>query len=74
MGLVHNEKTKLTATWANGVATAAVAVGGIAPSIAAVTGSMSVMTALLLFLFWLIFGIGAHVTARAVLDRLKDQP
>ena len=40
MHLVHNEKIKLTATWLNGIAVAAVAVGGIAPSIAIVAGTI----------------------------------
>ena len=41
VSLIHNERTKLTATWLNGLATAAVAVGSIAPSIAAVSGTIS---------------------------------
>jgi hypothetical protein len=41
VNLIHNERLKLSATWLNGLATAAVAVGSIAPSIAAVTGASS---------------------------------
>ena len=39
MSPVHNEQTKLTATWLNGVAIATVAVGGIAPLVAVVIGT-----------------------------------
>ena len=74
MNLIHNERTKLTATWLNGLATAAVAVGSIAPSIAAVSGTISPILAAGLALFWLFVGVGLHFTARAVLGRLKETP
>ena len=72
MSLVHNERTKLTATWLNSIAAAAVAVGAIAPSIAAVTGTTSPPLAAGLALFWLFVGAGLHFGARAILGRLKD--
>lgn len=72
MSLVHNEKTKLTATWLNSVAAAAVAVGGIAPSVAAVTGTIGALAALALFAFWVSAGVGLHLWARSILSRLKD--
>lgn len=72
MSLIHNEQTKLTATWLNGIAIAAVAVGGIAPSIAAVTGTTSAPLAAALALFWLLVGAGLHFSARTVLKRLRD--
>jgi hypothetical protein len=74
VNLIHNERTKLTATWLNGLATAAVAVGSIAPSIAAVSGTISPILAAGLALFWLFVGVGLHFTARAVLGRLKETP
>lgn len=74
MNLVHNERIKLSATWLNGLATAAVAVGSIAPSIAAVTGATSPILAAGLALFWLLIGAGLHFTARALLGRLRDTP
>jgi hypothetical protein len=39
VSLVHNEQTKLTATWLNGIAIASIAVGGIAPFVAAILGT-----------------------------------
>lgn len=72
MSLIHNERTKLTATWLNGLATAAVAVGSIAPSITAASGTISPVLAAGLALFWLFVGAGLHFSARAVLGRLKD--
>ena len=74
VSLVHNERTKLSATWLNGVAIAAVAVGAIAPSIAAFAGTMSVSAAAGLAVFWLILGIGLHFAGRALLGLLKDLP
>lgn len=72
MTLIHNERIKLSATWLNGLATAAVAVGSIAPSIAAVSGTISPILAGGLALFWLFVGAGLHLAARALLGRLKD--
>lgn len=74
MSLIPNERTKLTATWLNGIAIAAIAVGAIAPSIAAVTGTTSPLLAGALALFWLLVGTGLHFAARAILGRLKDTP
>ncbi|TXM66295.1 hypothetical protein FV226_23765 [Methylobacterium sp. WL12] len=74
MSLIHNERTKLSATWLNSIAAAAVAVGGIAPSIAAVTGTLSPLLAAGLVLFWFLVGAGLHFTARAILGRLRDTP
>ena len=47
MSLVKNEQWRLTATWLNGVAIAAVAVGTIAPLAAAMIGTASFPLALL---------------------------
>lgn len=74
MNLIHNERIKLTATWLNSIAAAAVAVGAIAPSIAAVTGATSPPLAAVLALFWLFVGASLHFSARAILGRLKDTP
>ena len=52
MSLIHNERIKLSATWLNSIAAAAVAVGGIAPSIEAVTGATSPLLAAALAAFW----------------------
>ena len=74
MSLVHNERIKLTATWLNSIAAAAVAVGGISPTIAAASGVMSVGLAAFLVPAWIVGGVGLHFAARAVLGRLKDAP
>jgi hypothetical protein len=74
VNLIHNERLKLSATWLNGLATAAVAVGSIAPSIAAVTGATSPIVAVGLAVFWLLVGTGLHFAARALLGRLRDTP
>lgn len=72
MSLVHNEQTKLTATWLNGIAIAAVAVGGIAPFVAALTGTASIPAAVVGALAWLFFGLILHWSARRVLRRLIE--
>ena len=72
MSLVHNEQTKLTATWLNGIAIAAVAVGGIAPFVAALTGTASIPAAVVGALAWLVFGLLLHWSARRVLRRLIE--
>jgi len=41
MSLIQNEQTKLTATYLNGLAIALFGVGGIAPVLAYVFGSMA---------------------------------
>lgn len=74
MTLIHNERTKLTATWLNSIAAAAVAVGAIAPSITAAAGTISPLLAAGLAMFWLFVGAGLHFSARAILGRLKDTP
>lgn len=39
--LARNERTKLTATWLNSVSVAAVAIGGIRPTVAVIIGTVS---------------------------------
>lgn len=74
MNLVHNERTKLSATWLNSIAAAAVAVGGIGPTIAAAVGTISLGLAAVLVPAWIIGGVGLHLIARAILGRLRDTP
>ncbi|WP_428031451.1 amino acid transporter [Ancylobacter sp.] len=38
MSLVHNERTKLSATYLNGIAIAVMAVGGLAPVVSVLNG------------------------------------
>ena len=60
MTLVHNERTKLTATWLNSIAAAAVAVGGIGPTIAAATGAMGFGLAVVLVPAWIGIGVDLY--------------
>ncbi|WP_375464514.1 amino acid transporter [uncultured Methylobacterium sp.] len=62
----------LTATLLNGVAVAAIAVGGIAPFVAVVVGTSSLANALLNAGIWFSFGAVLHLAARAVLRRLIE--
>ena len=72
VSLVHSEQTKLTATWLNGIAVAAVAVGGIAPFVAVAVGTTGVSSALISAVSWFSFGTGLHLGARAILRRLIE--
>ncbi|WP_267359343.1 MULTISPECIES: hypothetical protein [unclassified Methylobacterium] len=57
MSLIHNERTKLTATWLNSIAAAAVAVGGISPTIAAASGVIGFGLAAILVPAWIVVGL-----------------
>lgn len=72
MTLVHNEQTKLTATWLNGIATAVLAVGGFAPTVAATVSSGTVppFTALLARVCCAGSAV-LHLLARLTLRRLR---
>lgn len=48
MFLVHNEQTKLTASWLNGLATAIIAAGVFAPLVASIYGLSGQTTSWLL--------------------------
>jgi hypothetical protein len=74
--LVHNEQTKLTATWFNTLATALVAAGTFVP-IAALFYGFSTTTAdraTLAIAAALCFagGIALHLSGRMVLRRLRE--
>ena len=73
MSLVHNEQTKLSATWLNGVGIASAAVGGIAPLAAIVfgTGASNVITVAVSSVVWVSIGTALHFVARIILRRLK---
>lgn len=72
MSLVHNERTKLTATFLNGVAIAVVAIGGLAPAVAVVGGASNLAVATLVVQFMVCLAGGGilHFAARWVLGRL----
>jgi hypothetical protein len=71
---IHNERTKLTATWLNGLATAATAAGAIAPSAAAfygISGGQFGWRFVVGTVTWLCVGLTLHLLARRVLGRLR---
>ncbi len=72
MSLIHDEKTKLTATWLNSIAVAALAIGAIAPIVATVTTSVTLLSATGLAMFWILIGACLHLAARMILERLKE--
>jgi hypothetical protein len=71
MTAVHNEKTKLTANFLNGVGIAVFAVGGFSPLIASVYGSTA-PTFLLVpaSVICILFALAIHLLARQVLKRM----
>ena len=76
MSVVHNERTKLTASLLNTAAGFALTAGGIGPLVAVsygVTGApgLGVGTLSLIILVWIAVAIGLHVLARYVLGSLK---
>ena len=76
MFLVHNEQTKLTATWLNTLATALVAAGVFAPA-AALVYRLAHSTVDGRFIFAVALGCFAlggalHVIGRAFLGRLRE--
>jgi hypothetical protein len=76
MSLVRNERTKLTATWFNALATALVAAGTFAPAAALLYGlsqpAIGAAFMIALVAGCLIFGIGLHLAGRAMLGRLRE--
>ncbi len=76
MFLVHNERTKLTASWFNALATALIAAGFFAPAAALLYGLSTLAIGLeymiALTLGCLGLGVGIHMIGRAVLGRLRE--
>jgi hypothetical protein len=74
--LIDNERTKLTATWMNSLASGIIITGVVAPLIA-VTLQVTVSAPIPIWLsafsiaIWLFAGTGLHLTARRVLRSLK---
>ncbi|TCQ25007.1 amino acid transporter [Rhizobium sp. PP-CC-3G-465] len=72
MSLIHNERTKLTATYLNGVAIAIFAVGGFAPAIGWLnTGAAPGLTVAIVCLVCISSSVGLHFIERSVLKGLK---
>lgn len=72
MSLVHNEQTKLTATFLNGIAIAVLAVGGLAPLVASLSGGVG-LTSLIVVLGGVCFVVSLvlHLAARHLLRGLR---
>ncbi len=76
MFLVHNERTKLTASWLNTLAAALIAAGAFAPAAASLYGLSALpIGALYLSVVALACtaaGVSLHVVALATLRRLRE--
>jgi hypothetical protein len=76
MHLVENERTKLTASWLNALATALMAAGVFAPAAALIYGisqfPMDRWTMVSLALACFAIGASLHLLGRAVLGRLRE--
>jgi hypothetical protein len=76
MFLVENEKTKLTASWLNALATALVAAGFFAPAAAVLYGlsdlKVGAVFMIAVALGCLAFGLTLHIGGRVLLRRLRE--
>jgi hypothetical protein len=70
VALIPNERTKLAATYLNGLAIASAAIGGISQAVAA--GSGGSVTAYPAMLGWIALSLGLHLAAQAFLGRLRE--
>lgn len=77
MSLIHNERTKLTATSLNTVAAATGVTGVIAPLVAVflglpTSGTVSAIAFALATIVWFLFALVLHLLAWYVLGRLQE--
>jgi hypothetical protein len=76
MHLVHNERTKLTATWFNTLATAFLAAGGFAPLAAFAYGISDlrtpVVSVVVVGLVCVGVAVALHMFGRRILGRLRE--
>jgi len=76
MHLVHNERTKLTATWINTLAAALIAAGAVAPVTAILYGlaalPVGIGRVVGLAAGCVALGVAVHLRARAVLGSLRE--
>jgi hypothetical protein len=74
--LVHNERTKLTASWLNTLATALIAAGVFAPGIAVLYGisSLSIGNGLVVAVLigCIVLGAAIHLAAWLLLGSLRE--
>ncbi len=72
MPLIHNERTKLTATYLNGIAIALFAVGAIAPIVSVLNnGAQGGWPIALLAIICIAVSAALHLMARKILGRLQ---
>lgn len=74
MSLIHNERTKLTATLMNTIAAAIFITGVVAPMVALsydLPGPNRGWAAALITIVWIFAALGIHLLARTLLGRLK---
>ncbi|MBB3811453.1 MFS-type transporter involved in bile tolerance (Atg22 family) [Pseudochelatococcus contaminans] len=71
--LVHNERTKLTSTYLNGIAIATFAIGALAPTVSVGNGSAtaSSIAVTLISVICITASLGLHFFARHLLGRLE---
>jgi hypothetical protein len=69
----RNERLKITATYFNGSAIAAIAVGGFAPLTASLNGPPQSSASLpWVIVGWLCLSAGLHLLARVILRRIEE--
>ncbi|MDQ0512711.1 amino acid transporter [Ancylobacter amanitiformis] len=72
MSLVHNERTKLSATYLNGVAIAVMAVGGLGPLISVLNGGSTPAAGIAIVSVICFAGsVTLHLLARRLLGSLE---
>lgn len=72
MSLIHNERTKLTATYVNGSAIAMLAVGGLAPVVNAMVSANGVtIGASITAVLCISVSVALHFMARRILKGLE---
>lgn len=72
LATIHNERTKLTATWMNNVGVGCVIAGFLAPSLQAVISDRPHGPLLVIgFAIWFLIGVALHFMGRAILKGLK---
>lgn len=72
MSLIHNERTKLTATLLNSIAAGSIVAGVVAPSVSLTLAESIPPARMIVFsLIWFSVGLILHFVARAILKRLQ---
>jgi hypothetical protein len=73
LDLVHNERTKLTATWLNNLGVGALVAGFIAPSITLLTlDGTRLIISITMAVTWILIGLGLHLLGRWFMRSLRQ--